>query len=330
MPTKPNDSFIDRDRSKEEAKKIIDLAAPVLQEMVNYGSQLVSSCIPEKKVKYAHLSILLAYMHVLEMLDAVEVLISNACFGSAIPTVRSAFEGLLSLEYLTSNDTERRSRCYEFFHFRSELKECSKLDPKTEEGKKLLKAYQNDKFLRNRSIALPENLQTRLPDLIASYEGKMNDSRFVDIRAELNRTIKNKKKNKKYPYWFTLFDGPGSIKELADHLNRSGQFENYGEWSGVSHAAPAHSRFTVMGKDDIYIKPFRCCDWTSALQMSTAIMNIAAIALSATEIFTKALRPDEIANFENWRTKEIKPNLVKLIRMENNPLEPIIASEQKP
>jgi len=304
MPTQPHSPIIDRDLSKAEAKEIIDVASPMLQEMVNYGSQLAARCIPPRQVSRSHFSILLAYMHTLEIVDAVEVLISNACNNSAVPLIRSAFEGMLALDYLIKEDTDRRARCYVFFHIRSQLIEHRQLDTSTTEGRQLQQAYQNDKWLRN----FPFPSFPDLENAIKFYQSKMDDPKFQDIRNELDRTINQR--GIKYPHWYTLFAGPKNVKELANHLGRSGEYASYyGMWSKISHAAPPHKRLTLLDEDDMYIKPIR--NGEGSLNI---VFHAARITLESTEAIITKLRPGEQRQFARWYATEIRSNFLEIAK----------------
>lgn len=85
MPTEPLKKLLDRDLRKVESNNSIEISCQILQEIVNYGTNVFGRCesgkrpeniknIPEE----GHLAILLLYLHVIEMIDAIEVCISQS------------------------------------------------------------------------------------------------------------------------------------------------------------------------------------------------------------------------------------------------------------
>jgi len=100
MPTQPREDVLYRELSVLQAREANKLATPLLQEVVNFGTDAFVRCISysagEENVDLAPFAL---YRHILELTDGVEVLVANACPVPAIPSLRSAFEALLSLEF---------------------------------------------------------------------------------------------------------------------------------------------------------------------------------------------------------------------------------------
>ncbi len=107
MPTEPLKKLLDRDLRKVEAKNLIEISCQILKEIVNYGTNVFGRCesgrrpeniknIPEE----GHIAILLLYLHVIEMIDGIEVLLSQSVVIPSQTQLRSAFEAFLQLEWL--------------------------------------------------------------------------------------------------------------------------------------------------------------------------------------------------------------------------------------
>src|SRR6266446_6134238 len=136
MPTEPLQRLLDRDFHKVEASPVIDVACSLLREIVNYGTNVFGRC--EQSVRHAkvqnihvegHYVILLLYLHVVEMLDALEVLIAASVVIPSFLQLRSAFEAYLQLAWILKEDTRRRVYAYLVYDIHNRLKTYRSLDP---------------------------------------------------------------------------------------------------------------------------------------------------------------------------------------------------------
>jgi uncharacterized protein DUF5677 len=112
MPTDPQTMILDRQRSRATAIPLLQVASATLQEIVNYSTQLIIRCSDASKSeiqKNEEVSIFLLYLHMLEITDAIEVLISESCPYPATPLLRSSFEALIGMDYILREDFTRRS-----------------------------------------------------------------------------------------------------------------------------------------------------------------------------------------------------------------------------
>ena len=82
MPTESFDPILSRDIAREIARPVIDVAAPALREAVNFATNLYSRCQTSKVgEKPEAFSLLALFLHVIQSIDAVEVLVSQSCGG---------------------------------------------------------------------------------------------------------------------------------------------------------------------------------------------------------------------------------------------------------
>jgi hypothetical protein len=114
--------ILDRNRAKLQAKSVIDLAGPLLKEIVDFGSATYASCLKVTEGEGLHKPALALYHHVLQMTDGIQVLIENSCVGPVVPLSRSALEAVLSLEYLFK-DYENRSLIWRYYRLRKNLQQ---------------------------------------------------------------------------------------------------------------------------------------------------------------------------------------------------------------
>jgi len=76
MPTEPNKNILDTESCKEMVKPLIDLTSTVLREAVNYSSNLYERCRNSSKADNEEsFPILALFLHIIQMIDSVEILI---------------------------------------------------------------------------------------------------------------------------------------------------------------------------------------------------------------------------------------------------------------
>ena len=100
MPTDPFKQLFDLELSKAAAKERIEAAVTLLEEIRNYGHMLFARCAYRPEGGDENIAILFLYYHLLEMLDAVGVLIAESAPVPAELQVRAMLKA----------DTARRAR----------------------------------------------------------------------------------------------------------------------------------------------------------------------------------------------------------------------------
>ena len=63
--------ILDREKAKIGAKPLVDLASPLLKEIVDFGSATCAFCLKIARGEDLHIPALFLYHHVLKMTDAV-------------------------------------------------------------------------------------------------------------------------------------------------------------------------------------------------------------------------------------------------------------------
>ncbi len=136
MPTESLETILYRDLSKVASKDLIEVCSGLLRELVNHATNAYQRCADSsKEEENVDLAVLTLYLHIIEVIDGVEVLISQACATPAIPLVRSAFEALLALEYILERNYVKRSLSWLAIYAHNRIRSYELLEPATERGK---------------------------------------------------------------------------------------------------------------------------------------------------------------------------------------------------
>ncbi|TKJ40353.1 hypothetical protein CEE37_08480 [candidate division LCP-89 bacterium B3_LCP] len=298
MSEKPLEKMLDRDLSIVMAKEEITLTSEALPKVINYSTKLCSRCFPSTP-KPSDVAIIVSYMHIIEMVDAIEVLVSSACVNPAKLQLRSAFEGFLNLQYLIKDDTERRADVYFYFHAGEKLAAYLKyLSYKQEfadrrDGIRSASIYSED--------MLPPLDFSGTETLVSELSIALSDVKYKSIMSELFVL------GKRHLKWYQLYNGPKNLRELSRYLNCEMEYDLiYGYLSKTVHASNLLSRFTSTHDKEMLFLPLReTSEVNSIKELSITIL------LRATKEMINYFREDEYDSFAMWYASEIRVPLMK-------------------
>jgi hypothetical protein len=296
MATQPFEKLLNRDFAKVAAKDVIEIASPLLKELLNHATQAFQRCqVSLDRLEDSgeadvgqHLAPFMLYQHLIEMTDGVEVLISNSCSGPTLPLLRSTLEALLSLEYMLKEDYKIRSLSWFCLYVHERIEAYELLDPATSRGQKFKTTLEREGDTIVPNPGLSQN---------ADKLRRMLGNELSSIETE----YQNQKKRK--PNWYSLFKGPANVRELAVHLNKLRYYDTlYSRWSSTMHATDA-SRFltrTSGGKAGFhplrYPASLKDYAWLSATFM-----------VLATGLMVQKFRPGE--DLSRWYKEEVQEKL---------------------
>ena len=238
MPTEPYQPILDRAAAQRRAADVIAAASPLLRELVNVGTRLVQRFELEVDANDSgdH-AIVALYLHILEMTDAVEVLITA---GSATPCealLRSALEALFSLDYICETDTDKRAAAWVVEYIHRRLETFARLDLRSYKGRSFRRAILQDPALRD--LPLPAEVEGILQSERSRWDDLLSQPQFREAEAEFQATLQRQRAGGRYGGldWYSLYNGPTSIRALADHLGRLPEYDLlYRAWSEIAHA----------------------------------------------------------------------------------------------
>lgn len=300
MPTKPLETIIYRDLSIVQAKEILNNITPLLQELVNYGSNaIVRAATSSKSEENVDLACLALYRHILEMTDAFEVLIAYGCAYPTIPLLRSTFEALISMDYLLEDDNlfKQRSLAWLVVYVHDRINLYESLIPSTERGKSFQASLSKDKSIQNF-----QNIdESRIKPAIQNLRRLLSRPEMQPIETEYAA-------KQKTPTWYSLFNGPKNLQELAYHVERFAQYDFlYRYWSRVTHANNFHPFINVAENGQSGIRGIR--DTSMILEVSRFSLTF---IIEATRMLLGKFRPTE--NFSKYYVDEIRDRFNSAIK----------------
>lgn len=228
MPTEPHPDVLYRELAVIQVRDVYPDVSQLIAEVVNFGTNsLVRAMSYGEGEENLHLAAFALYRHILENTDAIQVLVENGCPATAAPNLRSSFEALLSLEYITESDDDYRIRSLSWLagYARIRLKSYRSFLTSTQLGQDFRKSIIEDKTVRD----FPPLPQDQVAEGIDRMERLLARDQFTQIQEEFDSFERE-------PRWFRLFGGPANVRELARYLERSVQYDVlYRQWSRVVH-----------------------------------------------------------------------------------------------
>lgn len=297
-PTEPWRELLDPEGAKAAAAADIAIACPMLRELVNYGSRVWGLCasqMPEgldEGIAPARL-----YYHVLEMVDAIEVLLREASAHSTKLILRSEWEAYLQLAFLLRQTTRYRDATLAWVVGASrqklkELREILKMAEREPADEHLVVSQ----LARNRIARMESGLAK--PHL-AAVSGWATDP------------------------WYRAFGGGISIEQLAATLGRLEKEQDAGQpirqdvayitfyrfGSSMVHASD-YDRVMSRSKDGDggNMEPIR----GSGAEALNVASPAASVALAATRMMIARFAADRTAELADWYRQSIQASYMKI------------------
>jgi len=258
------------------------------------AAQKAASCSP----CYSHSTVLMLARHVIVALDGVSVLVRQGCAENCSPLLRSAFEADLGLSHILAKDSQRRAIAYQVAHIRRRIKSYRRLDSTDDLGITLRKELSGDPFLN-----LLDWPTTDLKARVANLQECFSDPAFIPVEKAWQEARKTRKgmPKKKDPEWFSLFNGPESLRDLAILYEMGSFYETlYRGWSESVHGTGGMDSIGPSEEDGLNtVKPVR---HPSGLESACGFA--AQFSIAATQKLVKAYAPEQAGAFEiTYRTR---------------------------
>ena len=304
MPTAPNKNIIPNEEEYPDTKRILSHLSSLIDEMVNFGSWIFGWCL-EKKLKGDYYAApIILYRRSLELLDSISLLIKSSSVAPCKVMLRSLFETMMFLEYMTQDDFENRGRDFILCVKHKELYLLRQHLPEDPLYKEYIPKFSRDNLAKY--IPIP-----RIPDLKAKIAVKMEfvNSSFYTSSQESYQAIAKQRKSRSPKWWFNLHGGPNDLKDLADKLNRPLQYEVlYREWAGYAHGTGSFDgQVEVAGPETLKIIQLRLPENAEFITMLTLGFETTIFKTMINQ-YAKEREPELSA----WFEAELKEEIEKL------------------
>jgi hypothetical protein len=228
IKTNPIFEFIPREPN-QSVQPYLTLYSDFLEEIVNFGSHVMTwEPIDYEKGKQG-LPVTLFLRNYLSYIDACSLLVKFSSIEPCYGLLRTSFENLLYILYLLDDETGNKGMGYIIWNAFEKSKLLTKHDGNSKEYLKLVDCYKNTDLLNNILPPIVKNIDERKE----KNKRHIDSSEYSEIVNEYHRT--STKFKKQFP-WYSLFDGPSTIRDLSKNLHLEGLYEIlYKNWSVSTH-----------------------------------------------------------------------------------------------
>lgn len=311
--------MLDRAFAVASVRPITNIASPLLRELVDYSLSTFRQCeksAAAREKENEDVASLVLFRHAIEMADSCEVLVTNSCGTGAIPVLRSELEAAMSLSYVLEKEEDYTQRSLAWFHghLRHAISARELLEPGTTTGRAYAALYEKEfSAVSTRERRRPNQA---LADEIRGYRELLNGAQFKPFEDEFTRLAAKRR----YPPWYSLFDGPSSLKGLALRMNYGAAYSFlYPDLSGVSHAGEMSRYVSSDGGGRALFEPVRRPEELQKIALMSALILLRSIREISRHFRVESLEP--------WYEREVRPLLNQLMEMN---LEYISPPDAKP
>lgn len=276
-------------RNQSELKAELEKLSSSIENVVDFGTHLLKWQADKLLSGDDKIIPILFFRNILEIADAISILIKNSSIDPVKPLLRTLLENSFYLEYLLEKDKKNRALSYNVWLAHKDLKFIEKLTDSTQSGKQLSNEIKKDKYvkeLKSDGYKLEIGKQNSLELLKLPH--------YIPIEKEYQRMNKIKKN----PMWYSLFDGPKDIKQLAKKLNHHTSYEIiYRNLSDSTHANNNSKNKLIPNGDGVTTDIIQIRFPRDAQMITVNALNILLITYN--NFYQKEL-PNKKTEFSEW------------------------------
>lgn len=292
MTSEPLRTLFDPERWIVQIKQDYTTGLKVVDDVVNYGTNLIGRCF-ESSAKSITDIVIIGYFvkQTVTLLDAIRVLIENACPKASIVQLRALIELTFYLEWILLEDTDHRAKLYFVWQERKQLHWAKVLRSGTVENEKH-HAYMKDSPLDKFTLeSAPDRLDGRIKmheEMLGSTELRSTNEEFEKLRGDRERDVA----------WYVP-GGVQSVRDMAAILRR--EWEYITIYSMYSQTVHSQSFETQVSVDDgkVVLEPIRDNKY-----VATVLSNSLSYAFGVQQDALKRYRPSEVNHYvEKYRNE---------------------------
>lgn len=295
MDEKPFERLLHRELHLHDVRKHFEQQIFLLRDIVNYGTNLIPATFASSERNLADIVVIPVLLkQLVSMLDAYEVLVSNACIPASVLQYRSAFEASLYIDFILAGEEETKAQHFYVSNIRREIAWGMRTQEGSDENKRFFGALGD-------FADVLEAAKGRLADSAAQRVTEANDFLAEEPWKSINESIEREKGSRPHdPAWYAPF-GPKSVRQLSAHVGRLHEYEIF--YSGSSekmHGSDYKSHIEIRGSE-ISMEPIRHLSG-----IASGINFAVSISLHTYRKILERYRPGQVAELSHryiryWR-----------------------------
>jgi hypothetical protein len=296
----------DPDMSADESNSQVNIylgdCSDFIADQVKYGTLMFSQVLEDPEQGEVTEIVIMLFRQMLHIMDSVSILVKDSSLDSCRLLLRSYIEHAIQYSYLIRQETVTRSMWYQFFNYRRELAWMQRIDASTVEGRTFRKDLEKDPLF----TGLRDSDYTS--GAVAAYKRRLAQPDFRPIQLEYDRMTKANRKPKK---WYSLYDGPQSLADLARATNMRVMYEMYyRRFSEHVHGNDILSGLAVDSQASTLTVP-------ALRQLNVSGRNIVTLAISILwPLYLETIRtykPSHLLELRRWYINEIQARHERIV-----------------
>jgi hypothetical protein len=285
--------LLHREAAISDAKRAFSEQLKVLNDVVNYGTNLIPRCFNSSEKTLKDIVILgVLTRQVIAMLDAIEILVSNGAVYASDLQARALLEATVSIDWILQGEIEKKANYFYVHDLRKRRRWAQVAQPGSAEATAFAAVAPGLASLDN------PNIIERAKEAVDEIDRVLSQPEFHNITRVFDEWRGSSKSDR---HWYRPL-GIKSVSGMMDAVGRSAEYiVFYSHWSGTMHSSN-FGQHVEIGEGKVTFKNLRLLSGFQALfQFSLAC---------AFHTYRKILdlyRPGELRVFntkylERWRT----------------------------
>jgi hypothetical protein len=291
--------ILDRETPARQVAEHFSKTVWLLQDLVNYGSNLIPRCFESSNKTAIDVVILVALAkQAVTHLDGFEIHVSHGAILASHLSARALLEASLYVSWVLQSDTERRARQYYVWNLRQNRAWGRRLVPGTTEHAAFTSSLQATPSLPDlASLPAIHTKVTEAQNQIAAIDQQLALPVYKAINDEFDRIKRSTHDLPWHAPW-----GAKSIRQMADQLNRLAEYDLfYSTLSDVAHSSAFRKHVSIDGVQ-VNFEPIRQLE-----SIDTVCRPAVGNALRLYRELLGHYRPGELENLsrkyqDEWRT----------------------------
>lgn len=296
MTDKANDGILDRSLFRVQIKEAFSEQINLLEQIVNYGTNLVPRCYNSSDRKIKDIVAVLSFLkHAVTSLDAISILSREGSTLSCFPHIRSLFEIDLYLRWIFQKNYDRRGTAYFVWNIRRKRywARCY-LNGTAEQTAH--SAHMEGALLEN--VSVPYN-QKEIQKVVDHETARLSNPELASVNDLFESRMAHSGKDVE---WYKPF-GVNSIRDMAKQLGDEGTYKVfYTKYSQLTHGQSFEQQLHFDTANSVVV-----FDHIRTLQSIDEVFQMTlSFAFGIFRTVLEKYRPDELNAFnrkymEEWQ-----------------------------
>lgn len=321
-------ALLSRDEAAVAVREVFGPQLSVLEEMVNYGTNLIPRAFVSSEKKTQDIVIIHNFLkQAVALMDGIHIAMTQGSRLSATILFRSLFEVRIYLEWILQQDTTDRALAYYVWHIRNRRFLYRRSKPGTKEFEIFQTQLEHDTIDISEPLFPAELLDAE----IAKCDRILAQPMLTGINARFDAATKPGKKDRD---WYSA-SGISDLRAMSKAIGKEAEYSiYYGYVSKVTHGLAFDRHVTIEATEAKGVKTLRSAALRGLLGLDELFQFVFMFSQIVFELILKHYRRDEFDGgalarkyLNEWRDRRLSiPKVEEIegeIRVTPTPVPPI-------